>query len=758
MARRTNDHAGAFTTRHAERRRTPGWPQLPKPTTAAIAVLLVGVVALLGATPAMAGFARVHRSSTATSSQVNHFTKMLISDVGVGQPTVGHPDIPSPRDGLGDVVAITSSTFNGQTPGLYRIQQVPPGSVKWGVAFPSYAYPVIHPPDLVNTGGETYTFVLTDGGGGVVAQKGIDSQNTLLDSQVGELRTHPPVALAYGQISSSPTVESGLIALLDNDVILATNLVNSVLVRLGWFAPPAGTNRVCGGSLLAGDITGDGVGDLIQYGTKCGGGDSGFQVWAGQAGSPFGVSPDSSQWSFEANRASSFVYRGYVSVGTGLRSMQLGDLNGDGKNDLAFTFAASTTSGDGAYAVALYNSTLTLDSDPLPTAPAQPLHFGFAPTQDDVVVRHTVTGGAGPLQIADVAAPETPTAATDGRPDLVIAQPQSGRIIVLANNAFRPGNTFTPYGTPTTFADGQADSGPDGLTLGAINNDGRQDLVAWSNRANDAEWDVYTAARAPTVTLSSSATANKTFTGTTVQFTATTTAPAASPLDAEIDHVDWDFDGNGTVDETTSTSTVDHSFSTTGDKDVAATVVNTGGDQVTQPLPTALTVGTPLHVTLAPNPSSTTPGTATDYTATATGGYPGAGGATPSYTYAFTTDATSHSNVQTGVFRATWAAATRGSVSVTVDDGNGQSDQASVSVRVAAPLTVSFAPPGRTQSHGRGGPDPHRDRERRDRRPAHGMGHRRGRDLRDRHGHRHHHVGELPGGRHADRRRAGHRR
>ena len=173
---------------------------------------------------------------------------------------------------------------------------------------------------------------------------------------------------------------------------------------------------------------------------------------------------------------------------------------------------------------------------------------------------------------------------------------------MLANDPSSPGTSFTPFGTPTTFGDGTSvANGPDGLTLGHVDTDGRLDMVAWATRPAAADWEVYTASRPPSVTLSASAA--KAFTGAPVTFTATASAASGSPQDATLDHVDWDFNGDGTIDQTTTTPTVAHAFTTTGDKPVSATYVNAAGDAVTVHLASAVRIGTPLAVTLSPKPA-----------------------------------------------------------------------------------------------------------------------------------------------------------
>jgi PKD repeat protein len=629
------------------------------------------LAALLGcaatAAPASANFSRVHQGAitNAQASSGNYFTRMVISDVGTGVGA-GRQDLP--QDGLGDIVGITSSSAGGQTPGFYRILQAASGQPPWTVSESSGAG-VYLPTDLAlgtdaNAGGDV--FYWTDGLGGLAESIAFNGRYSDSD-QDSVTRAHPQVALALGNIQSSPA-EAGAFQLLGDDSLALWAKTNGGIIGPGSYLPTPTGARVCGGHLLVGDVTGDGADDIIQYGNKCGGSDSGFQVWTGGAG----------------RTPANFTYQGYFSTGPGLQSMQIGDLNGDAHADLAFTFAASLTAGDGSYAVALYDPSLTLANQPA-------LHFGFQPGNDSTVDLHAVTGGAGAMQIGDVAAPANPSADTDGHPDLVIAQPQSGKIVVLANDPSSPGTSFTPFGTPTTFGDGTSvANGPDGLTLGHVDTDGRLDMVAWATRPAAADWEVYTASRPPTVTLSASAA--KAFTGAPVTFTATASAPSGSPQDAALDHVDWDFNGDGTIDQTTTAPSVTHAFTTTGDKPVTATYVNAAGDGVTVHLASAVRIGTPLGVTLSPKPASTAPGTATDFTASPTGGYPGAGGASPSYAYTFTTDAATHTGPQAGVLRATWTSAVRGAVSVSVSDGQGQSAGDSVSVRVADPLTGAIAP------------------------------------------------------------------
>ncbi|MFC6940263.1 PKD domain-containing protein, partial [Salinirubellus sp. GCM10025818] len=69
-------------------------------------------------------------------------------------------------------------------------------------------------------------------------------------------------------------------------------------------------------------------------------------------------------------------------------------------------------------------------------------------------------------------------------------------------------------------------------------------------------------------------------TGETVSFDAS----GSSDSDGSIQSYEWDFDGDGTIDETTSSATTSYTYSTTGDKSVTLTVTDDDGatDQTTQ--------------------------------------------------------------------------------------------------------------------------------------------------------------------------------
>ena len=84
--------------------------------------------------------------------------------------------------------------------------------------------------------------------------------------------------------------------------------------------------------------------------------------------------------------------------------------------------------------MALYDASQTLLNQPS-------LHFAFQPDNNSTPERQPLAGGAGALQIGDVAAPASPSSDTDGHPDLVVAQPQTGHIAVLANDPANAGHS-----------------------------------------------------------------------------------------------------------------------------------------------------------------------------------------------------------------------------------------------------------------------------------------------------------------------------
>ncbi|MEG4230356.1 FG-GAP-like repeat-containing protein, partial [Microcoleus sp. N9_B2] len=138
-------------------------------------------------------------------------------------------------------------------------------------------------------------------------------------------------------------------------------------------------------------------------------------------------------------------------TGTKSASVSIGDINGDGKPDLAVANAGSNN------ASILLNTTATGAATPT-----------FAP-------QVTFTTGAAPfgVSIGDLN--------SDGLPDLVVTNYGSNNVSILPNTT-APGATTPNFATQVTFTTGAA---PFGVSIGDFNSDGKPDLaVANTNSAN----------------------------------------------------------------------------------------------------------------------------------------------------------------------------------------------------------------------------------------------------------------------------------
>ena len=639
--------------------------------SAGFAVLIALVVLVAAVDSASAGFKRTHRASSVDNpSQVNFWTNLEIADVGYGQ--VSHA--PTPKDGLGDLVGTTNRAGAApQQKGLWRILQSDPQSpVPWGFQDGYQAHSLYNPSDMatarISDGGQTNAlyFLVTN----LTAQvmnaywefSSLHGGSYNSDSQYAN-----PKTLAVGEIYSLTGAEVATIV-GDGAMFITGSSGNG-----NWFkhqrvplTNPA-LPHVCNGRVLVADLDGANALDVLHWGPTCTGttptGGNGMDAYiASPTGTP--TPPHTLQT--------------HYSLGSGLRDVQAADVTGDGKQDLVFTY-------DSGYAVAEHDDSLHLNSQ-------ANLHFGFQPGNSDTPVTRALDGGGGALRIADVAAPDNPAADTDTFNDLVIAQPAAGRIRILANDPDNAG-TFAAYGEPIPFGDGVSElassGGPDGLAVGKLNRDNRIDIAAFATRANIGVWETYNATRPPAVSLGASKA--KAFVGDSITFTADLATRPDSSEDNDVASVKWDFDGDGSVDETTSTLGTTHSYTTIGDKPAKVTVVNSAGDSGVASLSPPIRIGTQLGATISPATPEVAPGTTQTFTVFPTGGYPVSGGAVPSYTIGWSSDA----DVKTpngSTFDARWNAAKRGSVTASVSDGQGQTLDVTVSVRVANAMTVTLAP------------------------------------------------------------------
>ena len=171
----------------------------------------------------------------------------------------------------------------------------------------------------------------------------------------------------------------------------------------------------------------------------------------------------------------SFATQATFAVGTHPRSVAIGDLNGDGKPDLAVANLGSST-------VSVLLNT---------TAPGA--------TTPSFAAQATFAAGANPSSVAigDLNG--------DGKPDLAVANFDSENVSVLLNTT-ATGATTPSFATQVTFTVGSL---PESVVIGDLNGDGKPDLAAANSNSNSVSVLLNTAL---TGTSSATFTANSAFT------------------------------------------------------------------------------------------------------------------------------------------------------------------------------------------------------------------------------------------------------
>src|SRR5208337_3451295 len=239
------------------------------------------------------------------------------------------------------------------------------------------------------------------------------------------------------------------------DLIVANDGSGTVSVLLNTTAPGATTPSfatqqtfavgIGPSSVTVADVNGDGKPDLIVAN-----GGSGTVSVLRNAAAPGATTP-------------SFATQQTFAVGSYPSSVTAADVNGDGKPDLIVANEVGTVS-------VLLNTTA-----PGATTPS------FAPEQT-----FAVGSGAFSVTAADVNG--------DGKPDLIVANPNSGTVSVLLNTTPAPATTFdaNSFPTPPIFFTGIA---PFSVTAADVNGDGEPDLIVANYGSNTVSVLLNTTAR-----------------------------------------------------------------------------------------------------------------------------------------------------------------------------------------------------------------------------------------------------------------------
>jgi hypothetical protein len=215
-------------------------------------------------------------------------------------------------------------------------------------------------------------------------------------------------------------------------VLLNTTVVGAAAINPDFPAAPALATGGAPSSVVAGDLNGDGLPDLVTTNLS----DNTVSVLANN------TAPGS---------APTFAAQQTFATGANPFAAALGDLNGDGKPDIAVA-----NFGDNTVSVLLNTTT--------PGAAA----FSFATQQ-------TFATGTGPdsVALADLNG--------DGKPDLIVANQTDNTVSVLLNTT-APGATTATFAAQQTFGAG---TDPVALAVADLNGDGKPDLIVVDQSANE---------------------------------------------------------------------------------------------------------------------------------------------------------------------------------------------------------------------------------------------------------------------------------
>lgn len=245
-----------------------------------------------------------------------------------------------------------------------------------------------------------------------------------------------PCAVATGDLNGDGRPDLVVGNTVSNNVSILLNTTSTVAGGVSFAAP---ANFVVGTTpfgVVIGDLNGDGRPDVAAANNNS----NSVSVLLNT------ISPGGAMASFAP--ASTF------GVGAAPRAIAIGDINGDGKQDLA------TANQVDASVSVLLNTTLAGGSG---ASFASAAHFS---------VRGATSTNPFSVAIGDLNG--------DGRPDLAVADTNRGIALVLLNTAFA-GSSSASFATPTSFNVGGS---PRSVAIGDLNGDGRPDLAVGNRDGN----------------------------------------------------------------------------------------------------------------------------------------------------------------------------------------------------------------------------------------------------------------------------------
>ena len=255
-------------------------------TGAALAVAVAASGGGLLAPPAEAGFLRTHRSDSAASTQPNDFKQMLITASAPARSPGGHR---SPRTGSPTSSGSPTARSTGSFPGSTGSSSGRPGSPPTGgsrTARAARPTPATSPLIFQQGPSPTRRRSRSSSGRRGSGRSSARSPSTAEPARTTPTRSSAPIrrsTIAVGKITST---QDAIVQLLSDDSFALWPIAsNGTGLRDpgSYMAAPTGTH-ICGGHILLADIAGNSLPDIIQYGDRCGGGDSGIEVWVGNTG------------------------------------------------------------------------------------------------------------------------------------------------------------------------------------------------------------------------------------------------------------------------------------------------------------------------------------------------------------------------------------------------------------------------------------------------------------------------------------------